>query len=61
MLTAPDVLKPSKLAVESSDVGAGGVFLEEDESGVAHPVCYFFKMINKCQKDYSTIEKSVSF
>ena len=31
--------------------------MQEDESGVDHPVCYFSKNFSKCQKNYSTIEK----
>ena len=57
VLAAPDFQKPFKLAVDASDVGAGGVLLQEDESGVGHPVCYFSKKFSKCQKNYSTIEK----
>ena len=38
-------------------MGAGGVLLQEDESGVDHPGCYFSKKFSKCQKNYSTIEK----
>ena len=57
VLAAPDFQKPFKLAVDASDVGAGGVLLQEDESGVDHPVCYFSKKFSKCQKNYSTIEK----
>ena len=43
-----------KLAVDASDVGAGGVLLQEDDNGVDHPVCYFSKKFNK---NYSTVEK----
>ena len=57
VLAAPDFQKAFKLAVDASDVGAGGVLLQEDESGVDHPVCYFSKKFSKCQKNYSTIEK----
>ena len=49
--------KPFKLAVDASDVRAGGVLLQEDENGVDHPVCYFSHKFNKHQKVYSTIEK----
>ena len=31
--------------------------LQEDDSGVDHPVCYFSKKFNKHQKNYSTAEK----
>ena len=57
VLLAPDFSKPFKLAVDASDVGIGGVLLQEDSSGVDHPVCYFSKKLNKHQKNYSTIEK----
>ena len=57
VLLAPDFSKPFKLAVDASDVGIGGVLLQEDSSGVDHPVCYFSKKLNRHQKNYSTIEK----
>ena len=59
VLLAPNFNKEFKLAVDASDVGAGGVLLQEDDSGVDHPVCYlyFSKKFNKHQKKYSTVEK----
>ena len=33
------------------------MLLQEDENGVDHPVCYFSKMLNASQMNYSTIEK----
>ena len=57
MLAAPDFQKPFKQAYDARDVGAGGILLQEDVSGVDHPVCYFSKKFSKCQKNYSTIEK----
>ena len=33
-----------KIAVDASDVGAGGVLLQ-DERGVDHPVCYCSKKL----------------
>ena len=38
-------------------VGAGGVLLQGDDSGVDHPVFYFSKTFNKHKKNYSTAEK----
>ena len=57
VLLVPNFNKEFKLAVAASDVGAGGVLLQEDDNGVDHPVCYFSKMFNKHQKNYSTVEK----
>ena len=47
VLLAPNFNKEFKLAVDASDVGAGGVLLQEDGSGLDHPVCYFSKKFNK--------------
>ena len=57
ILQAPDFSKPFKLAVDASDVGIGGVLLQDDEDGVEHPIAYFSKKLNKYQKKYSVIEK----
>ena len=57
VLLAPNFNKEFKLAVDASDVGAGGVLLQEDDNGVDDPVCYFSKKFNKHQKNYSTVEK----
>jgi hypothetical protein len=57
VLSAPEFIRPLKLAVDASDVAAGGVLLQEDQGGIDHPVCYFSRKFNKNQKNYSTIEK----
>lgn len=57
VLAAPDFNRPFKLAVDASDAGVGAVLLQEDSSGVEHPVCYSSKKFNLHQKHYSTIEK----
>ena len=41
VLSAPSFNCCFKLAVDASDIGAGSVLLQEDESGVYHPVYYF--------------------
>ena len=43
LLLAPNFNKQFKLTVDANDVGAGGVLLQEDDSGVDNPVCYFSK------------------
>ena len=58
VLLAPNSNKEFKLAVDASD-GVGDVLLQEDDTGVDHPVCYFSKMFNKRQTNYSTEEKNV--
>ena len=57
VLLAPNFNKEFMLAVDASDVGAGGVLLQEDDNGVDHLVCYFSRKFNKHQKNYSTAEK----
>ena len=42
--------KEFKLAVDASDVGAGGVLMQEDDNGVNHPVCYFSKSITNIKR-----------
>ena len=43
--------------VYASDIGVGGLLLQEDTDEIDHPVCYFSRKLNKHQKIYSTIEK----
>ena len=57
MLTAPDFSKPFWLAVDASDVGAGAVLLQSDDEDIEYPVCYFSKIFNVHQKNYSITEK----
>lgn len=57
MLSAPDFSRPFKLAVDASVDGVGAVLLQDDSSGLKHPVCYFSKKFNPHQKHYSTIAK----
>ncbi|KAL1250723.1 hypothetical protein QQF64_018519 [Cirrhinus molitorella] len=55
--SAPDFLRPFKLEVNASALGAGAVLLQETETGIDHPVCFFSKKFSKTQQRYSTIEK----
>ena len=57
VLSAPDFLKPFRLNIDASDIGAGAVLLQEDPQGVENPVCYYSKKFNKHQRNYSTVEK----
>lgn len=43
--------------MDASATGAGAVLLQEDDTGVPHPVSYFSAKFNKHQLNYSTIEK----
>nr|XP_046272302.1 uncharacterized protein LOC124073826 [Scatophagus argus] len=57
VLSAPNFAVPFKLEVDASGTGAGAVLLQEDSSGIDHPVCYFSKKFSAAQRRYSTIEK----
>lgn len=41
ILSAPDFFRPFKLAIDASDAGVWAVLVQDDSSGVEHPVCYF--------------------
>ena len=57
VLSAPNFDKGFKLEVDASAVGAGAVLLQEDDSGLDHPICYFSRKFSKAQSRYSTIEQ----
>ena len=57
ILMAPDFSKAFKLAIDASDIGVGGVLIQEDDQGIDHPVSFFSKKLNCHQQKYSTIEK----
>jgi hypothetical protein len=57
VLKAPEFDRPFCITTDASDVGAGSVLLQTCESGIEKPVAYFSKKFNRCQKNYSTIEK----
>ena len=59
VLKAPDFQKQFKLFVYASDVSIGAVLLQEDPSGVDHPVCYYSKKLNCHQRNYSTSERNL--
>lgn len=57
VLAAPNFSRPFKLEGNRSALGTGAVLLQEDDSGLDHPICYFSCKFNKHQINYSTIEK----
>ncbi|XP_068221744.1 uncharacterized protein [Palaemon carinicauda] len=58
VLMLPDFSKEFNLAIDASDIGIGGVLLQE-VNGIKHPVAYYSKKLNKAQQNYSTIEKEL--
>ena len=56
VVNAPCLDEPFKLFVDSSEVAAGGVLMQE-KNGVLHPLAYFSKKFNVHQKRYSIVEK----
>ena len=57
VLVAPDLQKQFKLVIDASDIGCGGVLMQNGEDNIDHPISYFSKKFDKHQKNYSTIEK----
>lgn len=46
VLATPDFAVPFKLEVDASGTGAGAVLLQEDKSGIHHPIGYFSKKVS---------------
>lgn len=57
VLKAPDFSHPFALYTDASDVGVGAVLVQNDDSGIEHPVAFFSRKLSPCQVRYSTIEK----
>ena len=49
VLVTPQFDKPFVLMVDTSDLGVGGVLLQEDQQALEHPIVYFSQMFNKSQ------------
>ena len=58
ILKSPNFNKAFSLQIDASDVGAGGVLLQESD-GLVHPVSYTSSKFTKHQLSYSTIEKEL--
>ena len=57
VLAAPNFSLPFSIAVDASDLGAGAVLFQKGTDGLDHPVGFFSRKFNHCQRAYSTIEK----
>ena len=66
LLASPPVLKhpdfdsesPSFIVqTDANNTGLAGVLLEADRNGQEHPICYASKMLNKTERNYSTIHR----
>ena len=57
VLRAPYFSKLFKLFKDTSDIGVGGMLLQEDNHSIDHPVCYFSQKFDSHQRHYSTCEK----
>lgn len=58
VLASPDFSKPFVIMCDASDYGVGAVLYQE-EDGLEHPVAFFSKTLNKCQRKYTTTEKEL--
>ena len=56
-MKSPDLEKPFKLFIDSSDVGTGPVLIQKASDGLEHSVNYFSKKFLQYQKNYSVVEK----
>ena len=59
VLTSPNFERGFKLACDASNVAVGAVLLQENDSGIDHPVAYFSKKLSPAQKNYATVEKEL--
>src|SRR5664279_2095115 len=56
ILRPPDFSKPFCMAVDASNVAAGG-YLFQVIDDVEHPICFFSRKLDVHQRNYSTVEK----
>ena len=57
VLVSPDYSREFRLYCDSSDVGVGAALMQCDDDDIEHPVSYFSKKLNRCQRNYATVEK----
>ena len=58
VLSSPDYSKPFTIMCDASDTGIGSVLYQE-EDGIEHPIAYYSKTLNKCQRKWTTTEKEL--
>lgn len=58
ILASPDFTKPFIIMCDASNTGIGAVLYQE-EDGLEHPIAFFSKTLNKCQRKYTTTEKEL--
>ena len=52
-----DFSKPFVLFVDASLVACGAALCQSAEHGLLHPVCYFSKKFNDCQRNYTVRDR----
>lgn len=58
VLASPDFSKQFIISCDASNTGVGAVLYQEDD-GLEHPIAFFSKTLNKCQRKYTTTEKEL--
>lgn len=57
VLSVPNFSCSFKLEVDASALGAGAVLIQEDETGIDHPLSYFSRKFSRAQRNHITTEK----
>lgn len=58
VLASPDYSKPFIIHCDAADSGIGAALFQV-EDGLEHPVAYYSKTLNKCQRKWTTTEKEL--
>lgn len=59
VLQCPDFSKAFFLHCDASSVGIGSVLSQEDDNGEQHPVAFYSRSLNNCERNYSTTEREL--
>lgn len=57
VLSLPDFSRPFSLTTDASDYAIGGVLQQEDDQGRLRPLSFFSRLLNKAERNYSTLER----